>query len=304
MKKLKLFFFILFLFFLVFTLTGCSNKDNNNKEKAVSEVKYLENRIINLANSINNIKYENYKITTSKIEEDKTSDSSKSTDKSNDNSSSENSKEGSSSGSQGGEKSQSNGESEQSESQSNNKYTLEKTSTLSNTNNDVDWKHIKNEVEIMYSSIPTITLDLYSLNTNQDEILNFNNELDKLTIAVKEENKEKTLIGLSRLYNYLPKYLDIICDDKTYTSLIKTKTNVINAYSILDTGDWNKISRYIDSAIEEYSNILNDIDDNSTTYSVNKGYIMLNELKNVTKLKDKEVFLIKYKNLLEEFNSI
>ena len=309
MKKIKTLCFILFLFLILLTLTGCSDKNNNNdKEKAMSEVKYLENKLTTLLNSMNNIEYENYKITTSKIEGENTSNSTKSNNKNSDNSGNDNS-EGESSGTgNGGEgEGQSDagvGDGNNETQSSKNKYTLEKTNTLTNLNNNIDWNYIKNQVEEIYSSVPTITLDLYTLNVNQDEILNFNNELDNLTIAVKEENKEKTLIHLSNLYGYLPKYLENVSTDSMYTNMIKTKSNIMNAYSIVDSGDWDKISEYIKLAIESYSVILNNIDNDSKTYSINKGYIILNEMQNATKLKDKEIFLIKYENLLEEFNSI
>ena len=39
-------------------------------------------------------------------------------------------------------------------------------------------------------------------------------------------------------------------------------------------------------------------------YNINKAYIMINELKNSVNLKDNEVFLIKYKNLLEELENV
>ena len=35
-------------------------------------------------------------------------------------------------------------------------------------------------------------------------------------------------------------------------------------------------------------------------YKVNKCYVLLNELENSMDLKDKEIYYIKYKNLLEE----
>lgn len=307
MKKTKTLCFIFLLILIALTLTGCSNnKDEKDKEKAVSEVKYLESKFTTLLNSMNNLKYENYKITTSKIDENSTSDSTKSEDKSDQSGSESSSSGGGQSQSQGQSKSQS-GESESEDNQtqsSKNKYTLERTSTLTDSNTNIEWQKIKNLVEEMYSTIPTITLDLYNQNVNQDEILSFNNELDSLTVAVKEESKEKTLVHLSNLYGYLPKYLEVVSTDEIYTNLIKTKTNVINAYSIIDTGDWNKISEYINKAIDDYSELLNKIDNDSKMYSINKAYIILNELQNAVNLKDKEIFLIKYKNLLEEFNSI
>ncbi len=309
MKKIKTLFFILFLILLVFTLTGCSNKDNE-KEKALSEVKYLENKLVSLLNSMNNVQYENYKITTTKIEDESTSDSNKSSDKSDNSNSGGSSGEGTQDKQQSGEQGQSNNGESQSQSeggsqtQDNNKYSLQKTSMLTNKNNNIDWEKTKNEVEEMYSSIPTITLDLYSQNVNQNEILNFNSELDNLTVAVKEENKEETLTHLSNLYGYLPGYLELVSTDSIYTNLIRTKTNVINAYSLIDTGNWNKIGELIRQAISNYSNILNNIENGTKSYTINKGYILLNELQNAVNLKDKDIFLIKYKNLLEEFNSI
>ena len=302
MKKIKILFYILFLFLLVLTLTGCSSKNTNNNEKAVSEVKYLESKLTSLLNSMNNIKYENYNVITGKIEENSSSESSQSSSKSDSNSSnSSNSDNSSKESGKNGSDSQSSNDQDENDKK---KYTLEKTSILTNSSDTIDWKTIKNEVEIMYSAVPTITLDLYSLNTNQNEILSFNNELDNLTVAVKEENKEDTFKRLSNLYNYLPKYLDSVSTDENYKNIVKCKSNVINAYSLIDTGNWNQVSEYIKIAIEDYSNILNNITENSKTYNINRGYILLNELQNAANMHDKEIFLIKYRNLLEEFNSI
>lgn len=59
------------------------------------------------------------------------------------------------------------------------------------------------------------------------------------------------------------------------------------------------------NAIDSYSKLLTNTEiDARKQYNVSKGYIMLNELQNVANLKDSAVFLIKYKNLLEEFNNI
>lgn len=44
--------------------------------------------------------------------------------------------------------------------------------------------------------------------------------------------------------------------------------------------------------------------DSRKQYNISKGYVMLNELKSATVLQDSAVFLIKYKNLLEEMNNI
>ncbi len=310
-KNKKILLGVILILIIIASVFGASfikfkskdNKWNDDKEKTVSEVRYLETKLTSLLNAINNIKYENYKVMESKIDEtESSSNSTKSSGRSDSsNMNSGESKSKTSSQSSGESDSEQTGEEKES---SQTKYTLEKTSTLSNSSKEINWDKIKSEVEILYSVIPTTTLDLYSLNIDQNEILQFNKDFDNLTSSVKNEDKEKTLERLSKLYGYLPKYLEKIYENETYTNIVKTKSYVVSAYSIVDTENWNQISEYVKKAIESYSSVLNNITTDSKTYNVNKGYILLNELQNAVNMKDKEIFLIKYKNLLEEFNSI
>lgn len=277
------------------------NNDGQGKDKAVSEVKYLETKLTALLNSMNNIKYENYKVITSKIDENDTKDATKSSDK-NDNSNMGDEK----SKTQDKAQASGNGESDSnSQKQGNtNKYSVERISSMSTTSDSVDWSKIKNEIEVLYSIVPTITLDLYDLDTDKNEILKFNTELDNLTAVVKKEDKEKTLVELAKLYSFLPKYLEQVSTNEVYTNVINTKAYVVAAYSIVETENWNQVIEYINKAIESYSKVLNNVTEDTKMYNVNRGYILLNELQNAANIKDKEIFLIKYKNLLEEFNSI
>mgnify|MGYP004460772209 FL=1 len=310
-KNKKILLGVILILIIIASVFGASfikfksknNKWNDDKEKTVSEVRYLETKLTSLLNAMNNIKYENYKVMESKIDEtESSSNSTKSSGRSDSsNMNSGESKSKTSSQSSGESDSEQTGEEKES---SQTKYTLEKTSTLSNSSKEINWDKIKSEVEILYSVIPTTTLDLYSLNIDQNEILQFNKDFDNLTSSVKNEDKEKTLERLSKLYGYLPKYLEKIYENETYTNIVKTKSYVVSAYSIVDTENWNQISEYVKKAIESYSSVLNNITTDSKTYNVNKGYILLNELQNAVNMKDKEIFLIKYKNLLEEFNSI
>ena len=310
-KNKKILLGVILILIIIASVFGASfikfksknNKWNDDKEKTVSEVRYLETKLTSLLNAINNIKYENYKVMSSKIDETESSSNSTKSSGRSDSShmNSGESKSKTSSQSSGESDSEQTGEEKES---SQTKYTLEKTSTLSNSSKEINWDKIKSEVEILYSVIPTTTLDLYSLNIDQNEILQFNKDFDNLTSSVKNEDKEKTLERLSKLYGYLPKYLEKIYENETYTNIVKTKSYVVSAYSIVDTENWNQISEYVKKAIESYSSVLNNITTDSKTYNVNKGYILLNELQNAVNMKDKEIFLIKYKNLLEEFNSI
>ena len=88
--------------------------------------------------------------------------------------------------------------------------------------------------------------------------------------------------------------------------VIKTKNNIFKAYSILDKEDWNKISSNINAASQEFTKLITNVNQNESVnhYNVNKVYVIINELQNAINLKDKEVFLIKYKNLLEELENM
>ena len=138
--------------------------------------------------------------------------------------------------------------------------------------------------------------------------------------AVKEENKQETLKELSELYNFLAGFIDDFSTHKKDVIVIKTKNDVFKAYSILDNEDWESVTDSINSATQNFARISVDVkdlnnkdtgkskgkndDQNISKYNVNKAYMMIEELQNAINLKEKEIFLIKYKNLLEELENV
>ena len=88
-------------------------------------------------------------------------------------------------------------------------------------------------------------------------------------------------------------------------NISETKLNIFQGYSKLDSGDWSSISSDTQNAIQTFAKLLTDIEvDEQKQYNINKVYVMLNELKSAADKKDTEIFLIKYKNLIEELNNI
>lgn len=326
MKNIKrIAYIVLIVIVVVLSLTIYTNasKDNgqNQKDKAFAEIKFVETKIASLFNSMNNIESRNYSVVTSELSKETTEKSS-----SNNNSSTSDSKGGSSGGggsssggdsSQGGEGSSSGGDASSSggeasdssskgseDEQNKKKFELKSKGVLTNTD-DINWDSIKNEIETLYTSLPSITLDLYQLNVNQTDVLGFNTEYDKLAGVAKDEKKEETLMELTKIYEYLPKFLRSSGQDELYTTLIETKYNIFKAYSKLDGDNWQDISNDVKSAIDSYSNLLTNTNiEARKQYNISKGYIMLNELQNAVNFQDVSVFLIKYKNLLEEINNI
>ena len=292
-KKFKMLAFI--IFFAIIGVLGYviySNATKSNEqsldEKVLTEIKYLEVKIVNIANKINNITTRNYKVTTKSVEQQSDSEESSSTNSSNENKNSDSSKEES---------------------------TGNKTSEVQGTENvkeisedkekEINWEDIQKDIEEIYTVIPTITLDLYQTSINQEDILKFNGYLDELAINTKNNDKEKILESLCYMYSCITKFIENVSKEEEYKSAIKAKENVLVAYSRVTLDKWEKVEQDLQSAIDVFSVLLTNTNINyKKQINVNKTYVILNELKNVASKKDKDVFFIKYKNLLEEIDGM
>ena len=312
MKKYKIFLFIFLIIviivlsvFLYFNISRGNNK--NSKEKSLSEVEYVETKLVTLFNELNNIESRNYTVSVKEIESPSKEENSESSSSSNSKESTEQQSQGQEQNQgqqdQGGQTSGGDSQGEQEE-KTTQEFEMKETGILTKTE-DIDWEHVKTEVENLYTSIPTITLDLYQMQIPRENILSFNQEFDKLTISVKEENKENTLQELSNIYNYIPTFVENISDSDVYKVVINTKNNLFKAYSKLDSGNWEEISNDVKTTIDTYAGLVTNTNiEKEKQQSVNKIYIMLNELQNAVNVQDTSVFLIKYKNVLEEMNNL
>lgn len=301
LKRIAYIVLILIIVILGFMIYSNASKDddNNQNEKTFSEIKYVESKLVELFNEMNKIESRNYNIAIGEVSKETEQSSSEE-------SSSSSGSGGGQGGTSSGEGSSSSGDnnSTSNSKQDNKKFELEISGVLTNKE-DINWEYIKGEIENLYSSISTITLDLLQINVTQEEILAFNSQLDNLAVAVKDENKENTLSQMSTLYDTLATITQKIQGEETYKILVEIKQNIFKAYSKLDTGNWNEIANDINNAITSYSKLLSNTNiESQNQYAINKGYILINELQNAVNLQDVSVFLIKYKYLLEELNSL
>ena len=299
---------IVVLFYAIY-VNASKNNQIDQKQKTLTEIEWIESKIINLCNTMNNISFENYKLEVSKKGEEEskksnngeesTSGGGSESDSEEANSNKESSDTGDSSGS-----SSSGSDTNISSKEEVKKFELINQNVLT-ASDEINWNNVKSEVETLYTSIPSITLDLYQVNLNQDDILGFNKEYDNLTKAVKEENKKDTLTQLVTLYEYIPKFVKNVNDDVLYQINIQTKAHILKAYVKLEDKDWTGIQGDVQNAIDTFNQLLTTTGiDTSKQYSVNKSYVMLNELQNAVQMQEESVFLIKYKNLLEELSNM
>ena len=309
LKRIGYIILIVIIAILGFVIYSNANKgeENNQQEKTLSEIKYVESKLVQLFNEMNKIESRNYSISIGEISKDNSSQSNaQSSGQSSGGSSSESGSGGGEGGTSSGEQSDSSGNSNSSSNskQDKKKFELQLSGVLTNKE-DINWDYVKGEVENLYTSIATITLDFYQIGANQDNILTFNQQIDNLSVAVKNENKETTLAELSNLYTNLSNITQNLDGNETYKMIIRIKENIFKAYSKLDVGKWDEISSDVNNATSIYSELLTNASNGiDNQYEINKGYILINEMQNAVKLQDVSVFLIKYKNLLEELNSI
>ena len=291
---------VVIIIFMYQTISKENGKDA--KEKTLAEVEFIEVKLVGLLNKMNNIEVRNYNVSVTEITQKKSlenenntaNETSKSADKENNDKANE----------KGDTSSEQKTNDKESENQQNEKFQLKATGVLTR-NEDIDWKQVKNDVEMLYSSIPTITLDLYQMQVAQEDILNFNKEIDILTLAIQKNSKEETLKSLSTIYEYIPKFIEKTTNDNLIKAITKTKSDLFKSYSQLDRKNWQEISEMIKKAVDNFSQLLTDTKiDSNKQYTINKVYVMLNELQNAVKVQDIDVFLIKYKNILEEMNDI
>lgn len=302
MKYKKMAYLLLIIVVITIVTVLCQNisegNKNEDKEKGNSEVEFLEGKIEKLFNNMNNIETRNYNISVSEISEQSEAKQSQGESNTSGSSSSGDSISSEQSGSSGNQGTNPN------EASNSEKYELEESGVLTNTE-QIDWNNIKTEVEGLYLSLPTITIDLYKLNVAKEDVLGFNKKFDQLTINAKSENKQETLATLSEIYEYIPKFIEKVTDDEIEKIAVKTKSEIFKAYSKLDQDKWNEIAQNVKQAEENYSKLLSNTSiDKTKQYRVNKCYVMLNELQNAVNFKNSSVFLIKYQNLLEEIDNI
>jgi len=174
-------------------------------------------------------------------------------------------------------------------------------SIINKIEEETDWQYVQTEIEKLYTSWNTIILDLYKLDIDKNDILSFSSTLDVGAQNIKAKDKAKTIITLANLYSHIPKYMKN--DNETLVAIMKTKAHIIMAYSIIEADEWNSIADELALAEEKFLTVVNDIEFNKTKkYHIEKTYVMIKELQNTVDLKDKDIFYIKYKNLIEEIN--
>lgn len=290
MISLKKIILIIFLILTIVFLTGCSNKnDENLKTKAISELDYLDSKIIEMLNKLNNISFENYSIISKQVKLSSKDEKAKTEEK-------------------GGEGSANEGEKQEENKEKNN--TINSTSMVANTElnknrEDINWDELRIDIEQLNESWAVIVLDLYTLNASNNTILNFSEQINKAMIEIKAEDKQKCLETLANMYTGIPEILQEIKADINIQKKRQTQKHIIDAYILANDMTNSQINSNITQAINVYSEIMSNIDyTKNKSEKTNKIYVLLNEMFNSVVQKDSDIFYIKYKNFMKEIEEL
>ncbi len=264
---------IIFLVALVIIFfSGCSKQKTDEeqlRDKNISEIDYLDNYIMLMLNSINDIDLKQYD---AKIE--KTENLNEILQES---------------------------EETSSEDTGNNvvQYSMVP-NTILNADKTINWKNLKLEIENLNNTWPSIIVDLYKANVDNKKLTEFSDLINTCIGNIKNENRTETLNSLAKLYEYIPVFLEKIVTDDQQVALAKTKVEVIKAYVNIDFENWDGFKSNLDSAISNFEPIVNNTNEAEKEYNIRKAYVLLQEFKNAVDTKDKDLLFIKYKNLMEE----
>jgi len=300
-KNIVGFCLFILIIFSIFFMTGCSKETTNEdtRAKAQQEIEYLDSQIINLANKLNNISMQNYAISSEEVKLGEENSSGTSSSQSGNEASG---------GSSGGEQKQSSSQSGAGEeSQKSNITTtqMEPKTVLDLDENEIDWKSIKSQIETINEAWGVVVLDLSSLNVDNNNILGFSSALDESILSIEDENKADTLTNIAKLYSFIPNFEQDIEAQQSTQNIKQVKSNVMNAYSLLEQDDWIGIETNMSECDSAFKNLSNDMEYiQNKEYKVNRTYVLIKELQNSLVYKDKKLFLVKYKNLMESVNTL
>lgn len=315
MNKKYFILFISSIIFLMVIITSivifASNGNDNTKNKINEELSFLDTKLLGMLNSLNNIPFSNsVLLEQNSIKGQSNSNNGQSSqDNNTESSQSSEGESGSSSGSEGSSKGGSSDSSSgnsggSSKNEDYTKYNVKTQNILTNDSTQIDWNYIKNTVQVVYTSWPSIMIDLHSVNVKNEDILSFSNTLDVLIVNVQNEDKKQVLNSLAILYSFIPIYKEQYSENSDEINISYTKAHIINSYVLLEEDKWEEIQAQITKASEYFGLIINSINEKRNQNSVSKTYVLINEMNNAIKIKDKKLFYMKYKNLMESAMNI
>ena len=267
----------IWIFLTIYSYASKSQEDALSlNEKINQEFKYLDNKLISVINSLNNLDTESLILSNEII-----------VDQSN----------GGSSGSAGGSSEEG---AKNKEEIKTNVTTVNIGSILKRDRNIIDWQFINKSLEEINNSWFVIKLDLRDAGIKDEVLNNFETNLDIVLRYSVNEDKQNTLISLANLYSLLPDYESAFSNSGEKIELKYLKSDIISSYALLDTNRWNEIYPLLNDSEVRMSKLITITNNNSNVKIIE---VKLKDYIKSAKDMDVDLCYMKYYYLLKEIEN-
>lgn len=292
---------------IILCLSGCKRKNEQNQtidDKIAIEISFLDKEISKFIDIVTGNIETSYEVEEEKTSIKSTDENNNESNKSSENNSKstdENNQDSSNESSEQSEENSENGQENQSKQSSTSKKSEELTIMSMQYNGDdyvkdEDWEKIKIEIENLYTSWAVIENDISTKdNINQEEIKKIDKNFDNLLLISIEKNRANFIKETVDFYNNIINIAEKVNYDKNQLNMLKVKNKLYEVYYNVEEKDWESAKNNIILA-NDYLNKIENMEE--------KVKILLQNIKNSIEQENKEVFIVKYSDIINELNYV
>lgn len=166
---------------------------------------------------------------------------------------------------------------------------------------ELDWNAILEDEKKINEVLETIILDLTEVNISKEDLVTLSAEFNNLLTITIAKNEPELLPRLQNVYSLVPKYLNQFSDNKSDIKDKELKSIVLSSYAFANNDDWEQAKSTIQTGIDKYNEMMNDVSYvQEKSYSLNRVYVLLGEVKNAIDVENLELLKLKYVNFIEK----
>lgn len=170
-----------------------------------------------------------------------------------------------------------------------------------NSLEELDWQEIENSVVDLNNVLDTIILDFTEIEISNEDIIEFRNGINDLSVACTNRDINLVLEKSSFLYSLLPTYMEKYSENKNEINILKLKSLVVSSFTYSSLYDWENAKNTIGLAENKYKEMMDDVDYmKEYAHNLNKVYILLGEVRNAIEIEELELTKIKYVSFIEK----
>lgn len=165
----------------------------------------------------------------------------------------------------------------------------------------LNWDELLSDTKEIESSVPSILVDLASLNIESAEIAKLSDGINNMIIAIDNKDERTYLIELNNIYSLIPTYMEKYAGGKEVTFKKRLKYYTIATYISYMDGNLDMARTQVDELEKAYNDKMQDMSyAQNNEYNLNKLYILIQELKRAVDVDSRELVRSKYLLLIDE----